>query len=182
MNPPGEWVTKDPKLVPATQCHAGPYTESNSCESAPKRSINLRRMWNRKKHRERVMREGAGWGNSGWISIKTFLSARAKWLGLGRAASGLESTRDLVYRSAWSCMEGGISEDLSRTLRLMATAASFTSRFGATLRWERFCATCFFSMWGEVRRRFWNLTVVCGKIYIVNGEGAGLDAPHWGLY
>ena len=33
INPPTEWVTKDPKLVPTIQCHAGPYTPSNSCKS-----------------------------------------------------------------------------------------------------------------------------------------------------
>lgn len=32
-NPPTEWVTKDPKLVPTIQCHAGPYTPSNSCKN-----------------------------------------------------------------------------------------------------------------------------------------------------
>ena len=30
-NPPTEWVTNDPKLFPTIQCHAGPYTPSNSC-------------------------------------------------------------------------------------------------------------------------------------------------------
>lgn len=32
INPPTECVTNDPKLIPTMQCHAGPYTPSNSCK------------------------------------------------------------------------------------------------------------------------------------------------------
>lgn len=55
----------------------------------------------------------------------TFLMARAKWVRLGRGL-GAESRSCRVQRRACSCMLAGISDDLKRTLRLIAIAANFT--------------------------------------------------------